>query len=1626
MRSTLLNNLLLLVILLGCTSLAQAQLTNWQFATTVDVTENRGQADSNYQVPITLNTADLIAQGKLQSNGADLRFAMDCSGLNLMDYYFETPIGLLPTATEAKVWVRFPFLAAGSSNTIYMFSGNPAAAAGSNFSTTFPNSLVITTNTGLTDTLKFDWFQINAGATVDVFDGVPLFITADRIIINGNIDANGAGFIGGTGGFTDGAGPGAGTFSADSSAGAGGGAYGGNGGDGGFDLLDTAGIGGTAYGSASDMMIGFGSGGAGSEDADGGNGGGSIALVGSDITISGNITVNGEDANPLSGVGIPNGAGGGAGGGILVRAENLDVTGTLASNGGNGSEGTGITDNGGGGGSGGRIKIFNYASASLTGVALTTPGVGGKLGTVAFAEDGEDGTIYTEQLVGALQVQTGLLLAKVAPAISGADFDTVCANTQGMYSVAVNGANGYVWSATGGTVSAGQNTSSITVDWTTAGSQEVQVIVTSAFTGCSDTATFDVLVSGVAPTTAFTNDMACATEVVQFTDASTIASGSITSWEWDFDDGSTSTDQSPTHIYAVGGTYNVSLTATSNLGCFTTLVQAVTVDTLPVADLRGGNVCLNDSVDFTNLSANAVTYLWNFGDNETSTDFEPSHLYSAPGSYTVTLTAISANGCEDQFQRSVIVRALPVADFSAISACPGDTIRFNDLSSVATGSLSHSWDFGDGSGSSILPSPSHVYTLEGTYSVRLAVASSFSCVDTIIKAVTVYPVPIAAFSADSVCDGEVVSFDNMSTIASGTVNYAWDFGDGTTSSNIEPTHTYAASGTYTVSLEATSANGCTDSTGQVVVVYPQPVASFTAPNTCDGDTVFFTNPSAGDTTVTFSWNFGDGITDTLASPTHLYVSPGMYTVTLALNSLGGCTDTATSTITIYPSPVAGFLAPDVCAGEVTTFTDLSTLTTGTLSYAWDLGDGTNSTASNPSHTYGAAGQYIVNLTVTSNWGCTDNFTDTVEVFAQPTSSFTGMNVCDGDSVRFTNNSTNDTTYTYSWNFGDGNFSTDFEPTHTYGSFGNYTVTLAVTTPNGCTDTSTAPVTVWAEPVAGFNGPDVCDGATINFTNTSTIGLGTLNYNWNFGDGNTSTSVNPTHMYDTTGIFTVVLTATSNNGCVDVDTNTVIVYPNPVANFSAGPVCYQRDVLFSNLTTIDFGTVTYDWDFDDGAIAKVDDPTHQYTGLGTFDVYLLATSDQGCVGDTTIEVTVQPNPRANFFALPVCAEDTMQFNDLSSIAAGDLSYQWDFGDTNTAIGAEPSHSYAEGGFYNVELIVTSDFGCADTISKSVEAYQLPFATFTSNDVCYGELVNFDNTSTVASGTIDETFWEYGNTETSSRDDHPYLYTVEGSYVVTLTVATDNGCIDETTGGVIVSELPDSIIRAFGPTEFCPGDSVELSAPSGTGYTYVWNTIDMTQNIVVTVTGNYNVTTTSAFGCTSISEIDVLVFDLPDVQAEVDTTISKGYSVQLTATGAEIYEWEPIDGLNFPNIADPLATPLETTTYVVTGTDTNECVNTDEVTVTVLEDFLIQPTNLLTPNGDGKNDNWFIINILTYPESTVQIFDRWGSLVFTKDAYSNEWRGTVGDNGSDLNEGTYYYIITFDQSDRIYKGPVSILR
>lgn len=834
--------------------------------------------------------------------------------------------------------------------------------------------------------------------------------------------------------------------------------------------------------------------------------------------------------------------------------------------------------------------------------------------------------------------------------------------------------------------------------------------------------------------------------------------------------------------------------------------------------------------------------------------------YTFPGLPTntpITVTIISGNtvftqdGCGMYPASTGMIIITDPPTYPNLLSCggPGNTIP----TVIASGS--NTWTNsnpgiglpanGTGSVPSFTPNPS---TTTQVANIHMANSCGFTDYQIII-----YPSPDAVFSAqggNQVCfDDQPITFSNSSSPppTETLTAFLWDFGDGNTSSSNNPNHSYASSGTYTVSLEVTSsAHGCKGTLDQVIVVSPMPVADFITDSVCPNSILTIQdnssiNPVDGNQITSWNWDYGNGQTGTGSSPTPQpqYTGEGEYDITLVVTSNNGCTNSITKVGIIYPQPNVDFSFTDVCLNFPSVFTDLSTISNAhTINsntvWNWDFGDGNTSSQQNPSHTYLADGSYQVNLEVTSNHGCTDNLMQTVTVFPLPIADFTFINACDKDSIEMNSTATTQASgfSDYFWDYTtDGSidtFGTSIK--QVYPNDGFYSLSHIVVDNNGCRDTIAQQITVYTLPVADFIVDAVCEDSLNTFINTSTItpvdGGTITNYEWDFGNGNTTTQENPTESYGIENIYNTQLIVTTNFGCKDTIIKPVTVYPLPHVDFSPTEVCLNFATVFEDNSTVSNAhtsnsKVAWNWDFGDGGASTQQNPTYTYATEGVYPANLSVITNNGCENDTTIDVIVYPLPEVSFVGQNldgcylVCPQvtstttiDNSAMNGHNSIID---SQTWTISNGNIYSGASFNDCYlnqtGQDQYFNTTLKVVSDKGCVSSLSKNnyIAVYHKPIARFyftprepgiEKPDIIHPD-VQFYNTSSYANY-YNWTFSESPNIISSDIDPMISFPETPETYNPRLIAFTDKGCSDTAWASVRIWDR----ILLYVPNTFTP--------------------------------------------------------------------------------------------------------------------------------------------------------------------------------------------------------------------------------
>ena len=654
------------------------------------------------------------------------------------------------------------------------------------------------------------------------------------------------------------------------------------------------------------------------------------------------------------------------------------------------------------------------------------------------------------------------------------------------------GATTYLWNFGDGTTSALQNPSHT---YSTNGNYNISLVVGNGT--CNDTLIQSVNISN-ATTSQFTATVGNCSNMVTLNNTSTNA----TAFNWNWGNGQSNAGAQSTYTYSTPGTYTITLIASSG-ACADTNTQIITVSPPVNSNFSFVTGCSND-ITLNNLSSNATSYTWLWGNGQQSTGTILNYIYTSSGTYAVSL--IAQNGtCLDTSTQQVII---PAGIVTTATLTPDCNLNLN-ISNFSTTATSILWDWGNGVQTSGAVS-NYVYSAPGNYTVSL-ILSTTSCDDTIFTNVIITSPITSSFIATPGCN-QVVSLTNNSTNAS---TYIWQWGNSQQATNNLNSYTYPNPGNYTISLFAQNGN-CSDTAQQLITILPSVVAAFTASADCNQG-ISISNQSQNGSS--YNWTWGDGNSSTSNPNYYQYTSSGNFTISM-ITTTGLCSDTTSMNIQVdsFPNAQINYLM-NGCRDSVQ-FQSLNP----SNSLTWNFGNGSSSNNINASSYYPNSGNYTITL-INTNLFCADTTTVSIVLPGDPNAATTYNLGCDGIlSV----NPVVDPAWTYSWNFGDGNTSNTVNPTHTYTNSGQYPLSLVVS--NGyCTD-SISHLLVYAIPNT-YTIQSTLDScalrAAYSLTPTPTDPV-----NWNFGDGTTSNVISPMHQYGNSTTYFVQVIINPFTVCSD--------------------------------------------------------------------------------------------------------------------------------------------------------------------------------------------------------------------------------------------------------------------------------------------------------------------------------------------------------------------------------------------------------------------------------------------------------------------------------------------------------------
>lgn len=954
----------------------------------------------------------------------------------------------------------------------------------------------------------------------------------------------------------------------------------------------------------------------------------------------------------------------------------------------------------------------------------------------------------------------------------------------------------------------------------------------------------------------------CNPQTVTFTNSS--SSNTADTYLWEFGDGMNQVTNNPTgtvvHTFTNAvprdTTYSMRMIATSPFMCRDTATANITIYSYFTADFTTNvsSGCSPVTVNIDNLSVgDTARYVWTLNGvpmtkkTGRDTTLVLSNTTNTYIDYVIQLQVFNAgNRCSQTVSRTVRVYPEVNAAFTTPQAqyCNLSNVIFNNSTSPGStnpGNVvnTYLWDFGDGAASALV-NPTHVYDNQTNnfkdYVVTLTARNQFGCQDVATTTIRIFSQIYADFAVTPAaqCSPVTASIDNNSR--GGIVTYNWDYGDGTPTSgtNLDHTHPYINNGltpvTRTITLTVTNEGGCTDTESHDVVIYPSVTAGFTPSVTagCNELTVNFTDNSKANATI-YNWNFGDGSSSALKSPSHTFVNltgaDVTYPVTLTVFTDYGCTAQASTNITVYPFIDAQFAIDTSFGCSPLDVRYVYTKHPGITEYRWDWdGNGTVDQTTLPAAPNTITHQFVnqtgvvqnptTRLTVVNSHGCSKTTSSTISVYPEVSAIFVPtvdrgcnpLNVTLNNNSIFTGVGTPLVNTNYYWTFGDGGSSTIKSPSHIYinndpNNNAFYNTRLRIVSEYGCTDSAFHSIEVYNRVESHFTleYAENCTPFDVTF-NPAAIGAST--YIWTYGgapglpasetfaNGNpftrTFTNIDPNNI----ATYTITLEARNNEGCPAFDSHSIEVYPIVDAQFNASTVvgCSDLDVTLTSTST--GGSLVYLWNLGNGQSASTPTVNHTFTNRGSIDsvytVMLKTINPLGCRDSITRDITVHPKVEAQF----VFAQQspcTPFYIDLTNTSLNGNTFHWYTvynGDTITNNKNTFQHLFDNSTLNDILTdtikLVTRDAvtGCIDSTYRTLTIYPRVVSRFDVDKLegCNPLTVNFTNNSSGLATYL----WEFGDGSTygnATPNPHAYSHTYKDQsvqFTARLTSTNAFGC------------------------------------------------------------------------------------------------------------------------------------------------------------------------------------------------------------------------------------------------------------
>ena len=1058
----------------------------------------------------------------------------------------------------------------------------------------------------------------------------------------------------------------------------------------------------------------------------------------------------------------------------------------------------------------------------------------------------------------------------------------------------------------------GANSNSVSHTYNDNGTFNPTLTITDS-NNCQNNINMDTVLSGVSEIDFIASvNEGCASLEVNF-----LSTSNADTYYWDFGDSTYSTDENPDHTYDFEGNYSVTFYANDTNSCIDTLVK----DDYIIVKKEDVDIFTMDTIiacspyvfntDVYNIGVNF--WNWDFGDGDLDTGSNVSHTYTQSGTYNISLFTDAPNGCKYDLNNFAFLQIDNLnVDATVNSNCNDGS--FN-ITNNTVGAIQHQWNMGDGTiyntpnvSHNYIPSQSYVITYESISDIGCSNFEYYTAVfDCNYPNTVICQMPIQN-PINQTCGFRNVNMNSPFTTAS---SWEWEFGDGQSSTEKNPSHYYSTPGVFNILHVAYYQNGTSDTliiNNFIDQNDLDPSFSLNKNEFCNYNTYTFSNNSSAATTwewsldsTVISNNFSDSLT--------LQLNDSISLLNLKITDQNGCESESQQNIFLY-HPLA-LIEQDsfACFGG---FIKIECSVKDDPIHTWDMKDGSFlGPDTSIFHVYQQSGWFTPTLLL-DNMGCVREVQLDSILILEPDATFTPTfpnPICKTDSIYFEAN--NSTYSNYNWSGGATSSSSD-SAWIVMNNSGNQQISLNVSD-RGCTSSFSSDTILVNEAKAEFNYTllNNCVPIDVVFQDSS---INPISWDWNFNNGFSSNSQNPTQQFINFPFDSIQLNITDINGCVDSIKKAIVNDFNAEFIASDTILCAGTNITFIAVSEI---VNSFQWDFGDGNISSDSVPSHIYQSPGFYDVKLIASDGQGCI-DTTILINYievkQVIADFSHISNGNCPPVVTSFTNLSS---GASNYNWDFGDNLNSTIENPAHSYTTGGYYNVSLISSDNFGCADTLVINNLVYiPGPVLDFDIDQVfgCDSLTISITNNSSNTSNYL----YNFGDGATSNLQSPSYTYSNPGSYQISLVGEDSAGCqVAFTSSEIITVDVSPILSYQISDTNLCIGESFSITNNSIFSNTHQWTYASQTYNdisptIIANLIGSnplQYIAGNSNNTCFDTSIINIIGHLIPDVSIlDPGILCSNQGIVNLNSLNSSIYNELTWSGIGIVDVSLGTFNPL----------------------------------------------------------------------------------------------------------------------